>query len=256
MVRILLTLVLLFSGFNVSSYNKPLSVDSRIKTFVYSPNEVFQVVFSQGYYSYIEFSSVERIMDIAIGNASNWRVHNSGNKLFIMPFESSSRTNMIVTTTKNRTYVFDLISRPNYDKQSDDITHDYSAVRDISYIVRFYYPAAEDEFDLDIDVNEHTQIEFLSEKPETIIKDNDTKYNYTYVNYSSNENIVPVELFDDGCLTYLKFKDNATIPEIFAADGKPCKRLLFESYVIIKGVHRKLFIRDKNDRVEVINRAL
>ncbi len=254
MVRILLILLLSVSGLNAFSYNRPLSVDSRIKTFVYSPNEVFQVVFSQGYYSYIEFSYGEKIMDIAIGNVSNWRVEPSGNKLFIMPFEMSSRTNMIVTTTKKRTYVFDLISRPNYDKQPNDISHDYSSVRDISYIVRFYYPTEEDEFDLD--TNEPTQVEHVQEVPENIIEENDTKYNYTYVNYGNDESIVPIELFDDGYLTYIKFQDNTIIPEIFTADGNPCKRLLFEGYVIIKGVHCKLFIRYKNDRVEIMNRSL
>lgn len=57
MCRILLVLALLISGnLNASINNKPISVDSRIKTFVYSPNEVFTVIFSQGYYSYIEFA--------------------------------------------------------------------------------------------------------------------------------------------------------------------------------------------------------
>lgn len=63
MYRILLVLALLVSGnLNASiNYNEPISIDSRIKTFVYSPNEVFTVVFSQGYYSYIEFAEGEKL---------------------------------------------------------------------------------------------------------------------------------------------------------------------------------------------------
>lgn len=267
MYRVLLVLTFLVcSGLNASvSYNQPISVDSRIKTFVYSPNEVFTVVFSQGYYSYIEFSAGEKVRSIAVGDASSWKVMPSDNKLFIMPFEVSGRTNMIVTTTKKRNYVFDLVSRPNYDKKpntdAEKVSHDYSAEKDISYIVRFYYPTAEDEFDVDMaEVSLPSQMEYIEDGPEKIIQENDTKYNYTYINDGSNEDIVPVELFDDGYLTYLKFRDNRKIPQIFmeAADKTrlSCKRLLFDDYVVIKGVHKKLFMLHKDDEVEIINRSL
>jgi len=267
MYRVLLILILLIgSGLNASvNYNKPISVDSRIKTFVYSPNEVFTVIFSQGYYSYIEFSEGEKIKSIAVGDASSWKVMPNDNKLFIMPFEVSSRTNMIITTTKKRNYIFDLVSRPNYDKQpnteAEKISHDYSAEKDISYIVRFYYPTAEDEFDVDLDeVSVPTQMQYIEDGPEKIIKENDTKYNYTYINDGSDEEIVPIELFDDGYLTYLKFKDSNKIPQIFMETKNKtrlsCKRLLFDGYVVVKGVHKKLFMRYKDNEVEIINRSL
>ncbi|WCR59766.1 MAG: Protein virB9 [Wolbachia endosymbiont of Ctenocephalides felis wCfeF] len=266
MCRILLVLALLInSGLSASvNYNKPISVDSRIKTFVYSPNEVFTVVFSQGYYSYIEFAEGEKVKNIAVGDASSWKISPYDNKLLIMPFEVSSRTNMIITTTKKRNYIFDLISRPNYDKYPDadteKISHDYSAEKDISYVVRFYYPQEEDEFDVDLDeVSTPTQMQYVLDKPEGVIQENDTKYNYTYIDEGVNTDIIPIELFDDGYLTYFKFRDSNKIPQIFTEEGKtklPCKRLLFDGYVIIKGVHKKLFMRYENNEVEIINRSL
>ncbi|MCA7010661.1 P-type conjugative transfer protein VirB9 [Wolbachia endosymbiont of Tribolium confusum] len=261
MCRILLVLALLISGnLNASINNKPISVDSRIKTFVYSPNEVFTVIFSQGYYSYIEFAEGEKVKNIAVGDASSWKINPYDNKLLVMPFEVSSRTNMIITTTKKRNYIFDLISRPNYDKYPDadakKVDHDYSVEKDISYVIRFYYPQEEDEFDVDLDeVSLPTQMQYITEKPEKIIQENNTRYNYTYIDEGSNVDIVPIELFDDGYLTYLKFRNSDKIPQVFI-EGKSCKRLLLDGYVIIKGVHKKLLMRYEGSEVEVINRSL
>lgn len=268
--RILLVLALLISS-NFSAFaNGPISIDSRIKTFVYSPNEVFTVVFSQGYYSYIEFAEGEKVKNIAVGDAASWKINPYDNKLLIMPFEVSSRTNMIITTTKKRNYIFDLISRPNYDKhpitdneKANDkkISHDYSADKDISYIVRFYYPQEEDEFDMGIEeFSLPTQAQYAIDEPEKVIKENDTKYNYTYIDDGdNNEDIVPIELFDDGYLTYCKFRNSNKIPQILIEENKvrlPCKRLLFDGYIIIKGVHKKLFMRYEDNEVEIINKSL
>ncbi|MBV0899618.1 MAG: P-type conjugative transfer protein VirB9 [Wolbachia endosymbiont of Fragariocoptes setiger] len=265
--RILLIFTLMISTLASAStnYNNPISIDSRIKTFVYSSNEVFTVVFSQGYYSYIEFAEGEKVKNIAMGDASSWKVSHSDNKLFIMPFEVSSRTNMIITTTKKRNYIFDLISRPNYDKEKEvdsgkKVVNGYSAERDISYIVRFYYPKTENEFDVELDeLSTPTQMQYV-DQTERIIESNDTQYNYTYVTDSQNEDIIPIELFDDGYLTYLKFRDNTKIPQIFVERKDRtrlfCKRLLFDGYVIIKGVHKRLFMNYKNNEVEIINRSL
>ncbi|QKX03325.1 P-type conjugative transfer protein VirB9 [Wolbachia endosymbiont of Litomosoides sigmodontis] len=266
MYKILLILALLVSS-NLNaliSYSKPISIDSRIKTFVYSPNEVFTVIFSQGYYSYIEFAEGEKVKNIAVGDASSWRISPYDNKLLIMPFEVSGRTNMIITTTKKRNYIFDLISRPNYDKRpgtdAEKVSRDYSTEKDISYVVRFYYPQEEDEFDIDSDeMSSLTQMQYVVDKPEKIIQENDTKYNYTYIDGGGNADMIPIELFDDGYLTYFKFRDSSKIPQIFAAEGKtrlPCKRLLFDGYVIIKGVYKKLFMRYENDEVEIMNKSL
>lgn len=136
--------------------------------------------------------------------------------------------------------------------------HDYSVEKDISYVIRFYYPQEEDEFDVDLDeVSLPTQMQYTTDKPEKIIQENDTKYNYTYIDEGSNADIVPIELFDDGYLTYLKFRNNNKIPQIFVEEeDKPCKRLLFDDYIIIKGVHKKLFMRYEDGEVEIINRSL
>ncbi|WP_333023746.1 P-type conjugative transfer protein VirB9 [Wolbachia endosymbiont of Pentidionis agamae] len=250
-----------------SLYNSPITIDSRIKTLVYSSNEVFTLVFSQGYYSYIEFSEAERIKSIAIGDASNWKFIPVENRLFVMPLEVSSRTNMIITTNKKRNYIFDLLSRPNYDKvklpNSEEMSHDYSAERDISYVVRFYYPKAEDEFDvISDDVNEISDPSqaHLMEQVDSVIQENNSKHNYVYKDKGYDMDLIPLELFDDGYLTYFKFRNINDIPEILIEDENGmkllCKMLLLGDYVIIKGVHKKLFMRYTDKYIKIINRAL
>ncbi|MDG7056152.1 MAG: P-type conjugative transfer protein VirB9 [Wolbachia endosymbiont of Meromenopon meropis] len=264
-ILLILTLLVVNGSLNAAiSYSTPVSVDSRIKTFVYNPNKVFTIVFSQGYYSYIEFAEGEKVKNIAVGDASSWKISPYENKLLIMPFEVSSHTNMIITTTKKRNYIFDLISRPNYDKylntDTEKISQDYFAERDISYVVRFYYPQEEDEFDLDLDeISIPTQMQYAVDNLEEMIQENHTKYNYTYIDDGVNTDIIPIKLFDDGRLTYFKFRDNKKIPQIFTEGDKtksPCKRLLFDGYIVIKGVHKKLFMRYENDEIEILNRSL
>jgi hypothetical protein len=47
------------------------------------------------------------------------------------------------------------------------VGHDYSAEKDISYVVRFYYPQEEGEFDVDLDeVSLPTQMQYTTDKPE------------------------------------------------------------------------------------------
>ncbi|MGN7618877.1 MAG: TrbG/VirB9 family P-type conjugative transfer protein [Ehrlichia sp.] len=87
------------------------------------------------------------------------------------------------------------------------------------------------------------------------------KPNLTSNNYvgDKTKKIFPTELFDDGRLTYFKFSNNnQIIPQIFTYDdlGKivPCKMLLLQNYIIIKGVHKNLYLQYKDESVKIINK--
>lgn len=240
------------------NHDIPIAIDSRVKTFVYSPNEVFTVVLSHGYHSYIEFDEGELIQTIAMGDSVNWKVRSIDNRLFIMPVEPNGKTNMIVITSKKRSYVFDIICRVDSTKQVSQ-NYDFSAERDLSYIVRFYYPKTANEFDYsEPTTTVPTEMYYTEEKLDKIIETNDTKYNYIYNAGENSDDIVPRELFDDGLLTYFKFKDD-NIPKIFIKDKNgneiPCKMLSFNNYIIIKGVHKRLLMRYKNKYVEVVSNS-
>ncbi|MGN7678408.1 MAG: P-type conjugative transfer protein VirB9 [Anaplasma sp.] len=252
----------------------PISVDSRIKTFVYSPNEIFTVVFNYGYHSYIEFSKGETIKVMAMGDSTHWKVKPVDNKLFIMPLEREGTTNMLVETNKGRSYAFDLVSRSSPSgtagaavaQGTDAIGMAGSPLSDLAYVVRFYYPDSNREFDLlnvdVLDLSAPSLVRSPAKTGEVTIKPNGTSKNYEFSASSAEEQIVPVMTFDDGLLTYFRFhENNKVIPKIFSVGrhGKkkvPCRMLLLNGYVIIEGVHKELHLDYGNSSVGVVNKVL
>ena len=107
----------------------PITTDNRIKTYIYSPNEVYLLVLHHGFQSYIEFSKNEDIKQYILGDSYAWKITLSDNRLFIKPMESNIQTNMTVITNK-RTYQFDIVARELEEGQE----------RDLVYVMRFYYP--------------------------------------------------------------------------------------------------------------------
>lgn len=135
-LRMLTMMVFLFtflSSANAAMYDDSddiaLTTDSRIKTYVYSPNEVFLLVLHYGFQSHIEFSKNETIDTITLGDSFAWKLTPLGNKLFIKPMEKNIRTNMTIITNK-RTYQFDIVAKELLDGEDKDLV----------YVVRFQYP--------------------------------------------------------------------------------------------------------------------
>lgn len=114
---------------NSSAVEEPLTTDSRIKTYIYSPNEVFLLTLHYGFQSHIEFGNNEAIETITLGDSFAWKITPLGNRLFIKPMERNIRTNMTIITNK-RTYQFDLVAK---ELESGD-------ERDLVYVIRFQYP--------------------------------------------------------------------------------------------------------------------
>ncbi|WP_198015092.1 P-type conjugative transfer protein VirB9 [Ehrlichia japonica] len=264
-ITLLLVLVMMFNGsaYAINRVDNPITVDSRIKTFVYSNNEIYNVVFNYGYHSYIEFSKGETIKMLAMGNNVGWKVKPVDNKLFIMPLEKNGKTNMLIETNKGRSYAFDLICRSTNESGDDNDEAGYSELRDLAYIVRFYYPKTEEDFKLeqanlpDISILSTVQ----DPKKHVVIKPNNTSDHYVINTKSENKKTSPVELFDDGKLTYFKFSNNnQIIPQVYIYNHLnkkiPCKMLLLQDYVIIEGVHKNLYLEYKSESVKITNKKL
>lgn len=58
----------------------PITTDSRIRTLVYNPNEVYELKFYYNYQSFIEFSNDEEIEMISVGEAFAWRLTPAGDR--------------------------------------------------------------------------------------------------------------------------------------------------------------------------------
>lgn len=107
----------------------PLTTDNRIKTYIYSPNEIYLMVLHFGFQSHIEFAPGEEIQTISLGDSYAWEITPLANRLFIKPMAKNIRTNMTIITNK-RTYQFDIVSE-------DVENHE---TKDLVYLIRFYYP--------------------------------------------------------------------------------------------------------------------
>lgn len=123
---------LLTSGFWLlnSALAAPIATDSRIKTFVFNPNEVYAVTTHYGYQSNIEFGSHETIDTVSIGDRVGWQIIPAGRRLFIRAMEENAHTNMTIVTNQ-RAYQFDLRS------SSADAVF---GSEQLTYVVRFFYP--------------------------------------------------------------------------------------------------------------------
>lgn len=184
--------------------------DARMKEVVYNRADVVRIVGHYGYSTDIEFSPDETTQDIALGDSLAWEVAPSANHLFVKPRESEAVTNMTVVTNK-RVYQMSLDAR--------DVAGPTSGkTRSVFFQVRFTYPddvAAKEkaEFDARVAVAKKRQMESAMRKlPE--------KRNWNY--YGCGTTLIrPVEVFDDGRFTFMRFPGAQEIPAIYMinADG-------------------------------------
>ncbi len=133
-IKILKLIIVIVCLTNISKADKPIAVDTRIKTYYYSQNEVYPLVIHQGYQTIIEFGDDEDIEDISLGDSYSWSINSSDNRLILKPLEINVHTNMTVITSL-RTYHFDVYSK--------DTKKGFES--ELVYVLRFYYPDSEGE---------------------------------------------------------------------------------------------------------------
>jgi type IV secretion system protein VirB9 len=113
----------------ITTASQPISTDSRIKTYIYNPNDVYRMVIHYGFQSHIEFGAQEEVETISVGDTYAWQITPVGRRLFIKPLEENIHTNLTVITNK-RAYQFEIIA-----SSPDDVDNPL-----LAYVVRFYYP--------------------------------------------------------------------------------------------------------------------
>lgn len=180
----------------------PVATDSRIKTFVYSENDVFDIVTHYGYQSNVEFGPDEHVETISIGDKLPFQIVPAGRRLFIRTLLANARTNMTVVTDKHA-YQFDLTSVP-----APVMPHD-----ELVYVVRFFYPG-DKKNRAAAAYSGMGEMGMGDGAPETA-----RPYNYKYT-FSGSDAAAPLRVFDDGRTTYFKFHQaqGMAAPVIYAID--------------------------------------
>ncbi len=231
------------SFFSAAAFSQtPITTDSRIRTLVYNPNEVYELKFYYNYQSFIEFSEDEEIEMISIGEAFAWRLTPAGKRLFVRPLEIAAHTNMTIITNK-RTYHFDI--------RSDEFNG--KADEDLVYTIRFFYPQIGQPLPIPpqlavpnvapkkapIPIKEKFIIKTpspladVTEAIPGVISRNpeEATLNFDYSLAGKSDNIVPLKVYDNGKETYFQFaNDNLVIPTINSVDASGNEQVL--SYII------------------------
>lgn len=271
--RFLATFTLL-AIFSAAAFSQtPITTDSRIRTLVYNPNEVYELKFYYNYQSFIEFSEDEEIEMISIGEAFAWRLTPAGKRLFVRPLEIAAHTNMTIITNK-RTYHFDI--------RSDEFNG--KADEDLVYTVRFFYPQigqplpippqlvvpnvakkvepvapAQERFVIKTPTPPANVTEpipgLISRNPEGV------ELNFDYSLAGKSDNIVPLKVYDNGSETYFQFaNDNLVIPSINSVDAaggeQPLTYVIRDNYVVVPVITRQLTLRLADSLLCIYNNKL
>ena len=195
-------ILLIIYGFCIINYNpcnaqaqdEPVTMDSRIKTYIYNPNEVFPIILHYGYHNHIDFPKNESIINIIVGNKADWEITNNGNRIFLQTYSKAAHTNMTVITNK-RTYEFDLVAKGELQET------DY----DLAYAIKFYYPEERRVIDAKLSQDNDLMTMDIADLVQG-------KINANYV-YKGDTDLTPVVAFNDQKFTYLKFK-NDIVPKV------------------------------------------
>ena len=236
----------------------PMPTDTRIKTFIYSPNEIFQVKFVVGYQSIIELQKDEDVELITFGDSTPWTVRTLGRRIFLKATEPGLKTNMTIFTDK-RTYLLEIMSNGDDDDNDERIT----------YILRFFYP------DINVDIPPtatklakialNKRVAMNTRTGGTIAEgmvasNSSVNTNYTYATKGNNAGImVPTMVFDNGNKTYFKFKNDSNVPIISAVmedfQEIPLRTRRSGEYIYVDTVERQFTIRQDKNIVCVFNES-
>lgn len=233
-----LLMIALLSTLADASPSRPVTMDSRIKTLVYSGNEIFRIVIHYGYQTVIEFAEGEEVQTISVGNNYAWQITPLDSRLFIKPLEENILTNMTIITNM-RTYQFEVQSK----------TPSYTRDDELSFVIRFFYPDYEEDKII-------PEVE-ASMPIDNLIVEKPFNYNYTI---SGPNSIAPLEIFDDGIGTFFQF-DNKLLkgmPRFQVKDGKEVVELTARyqgKYIYVNKVVKELAISYSGKTINVFNES-
>lgn len=241
-ITILLLALLMFFSISssfASQLPRYLGNEKKFRSYIYNPNDVYRYIGHYTYQGFIEFGNTETISTISMGDPSLWLFEHLGNRLFLKPVARDADTNMTIITNE-KVYHFELTAK--IATSIDD--------KDLVFVAKFIYP---DEADKNI-------LQF-KKKPKSDEPDmrNLARYNFGY-EFTGEQNIAPVKVFDDGTFTYMQFSPaNPEIPAIFSVDSSGFEELVnfrvAGDYIVVERVAAQFTLRSGADIVCVYNNS-
>lgn len=215
---------------------EPSKGDSRIRYVTYDPNNVVLIYSKIGASLLIQFAPDEQLVDMVGGDVEAWGAASTKarNGIFLKPAALAPQTNMQVITDR-RTYNFEVKLAPK-GKQN-------------YFTVRFRYPD---------DERKTASAATSNDEVRTLLDIGVAVGNRNYTVQGSSD-LAPVEAWDDGRTTFLRFRARGTIPAIYAArdEGDTVEQIespvTSNDVVQVPGVRRKLVLRIGNQVACVFN---
>jgi type IV secretion system protein VirB9 len=200
--------------------------DSRLRSVVYSADEVYRLRGYAGFQIDLEFESDESFVGLGAGDVEALAFVPQGNHLFIKPRAINVRTNLTVLTTR-RSYHFDYsvsAARPELDPL------------DVIYVLRFVYPKSPATVAASLASPES----LLASAVSTAARNAD----YWYCGRAA---LQPLAAWDDGVHTHLQFGSRGELPALFVRNEDGSESLLNfnveHGEVVIHRVARAFVVR-------------
>ena len=216
---------------------EPGTKDARIRFANYDPHDVVTIYTRVGLLTQIVFDQDERIVDMTGGDVEAWgaATRKGRDGVFLKPAAVAADANLHVVTNK-RSYSFDLKLAKKANGEVAFMT------------VYFRYPVAEQA--AEAAAKESTRVRDLLDAAAPL---GNRRYSV-----QGASDLAPVEAWDDGRTTFLRFRARSSIPGIYEAneDGT-VKRLeninVEDDIVQVQGVRRKLILQTGKDVACVFN---
>jgi type IV secretion system protein VirB9 len=204
------------------------AADSRIRTVLYSPDEVVRLYGFVGYHLDLEFASDEAFVGLSAGDPEAVTYSAHENVLTLRPKAASSQMNLTVSTSKRRYYFEYSIAAHSTGRFADEAM----------YAVRFLYPATP--------VAQESMTPEQRVAHELALAQRNRPRNVDYW-FCGSSTMKPVAASDDGVHTRLTFAAKAELPAIFVSNDDGSESLLNFSMdagdVVIHRVAAKFIVR-------------
>jgi type IV secretion system protein VirB9 len=203
-------------------------VDQRIRTAVYSPDEVYRLYGFVGFHLDLEFEADESFTSMSGGDLGALTYSAHDNVLTLKPKVASAEMNLAVSTTKRRYYFEYSVSAQSPSRVPSQVM----------YAVRFSYPASSGSPDgLTSEGRVRLELARASQnRPRNI--------DYWFC---GNPALKPISASDDGVHTRLTFGAKDELPAVFVRNDDDSESLLNFNVeggdVIIHRVARRFIVR-------------
>lgn len=198
--------------------------DSRIRVATYASDRVYPLRGFAGYQIDLQFEAGETFVGLGAGDMESLTFASQSNHLFLKPKASGISTNLTVLTSR-RAYHFDYTATTRHPNPDDG---------DVTYVLRFIYPAAPSSGQDTADV-EHK-----------LADDNRAGRNFDYW-YRGSQDLRPIAAWDDGVHTHLQFSSQQELPAIFLRNEDGSESLVNFTVsgtgVVVHRVSHHLFLR-------------